>query len=326
MHPLVARIHPGLRTAMLAWLLSRVALWGELWREERLPWFLFQGGMSEWDLGGSPLSAALVYLLERLPDSTAGWVVLGVAELIWFGAILGIYGLARRNELPQTAERATWLWALCPVVALVGAVPSAWSLACCLGVIALGAAARGHHIGSMLAVALAVGLRLEALLVWPGLVALGWRPAEGEGQVEGWRVLGLAVTPPAAFTLTIVAAINCGGMGGVSIRSLQPTTAWRQELIWQGVNSQLLVEVGLVLALILGFGLWATRAKQHSAAWPLLLVPCLLWPLSQIPSQAALPTVLWAVPLFVLLAARAHAPGVERAILLAVALSFVVLV
>ncbi len=93
-HPLIARIPPALRCALLATLVGKFVL---LARGYNLP---------AWD-----------------------WYEIGWIAAEWLLAMAGtwsVYHVIRKQGLPQTAERAGWLWATFPLVALMPAQDLFW--------------------------------------------------------------------------------------------------------------------------------------------------------------------------------------------------------
>lgn len=318
MHPLVARIHPSYRTALTAWLFSRALCWG---MSLRAGWGALPLLHAPSYTGGTPLWAAWVQLCRGLEQyeswfgmGAGTWLAVAGGELALLGAAIGVYRFVRREDLPQTAERATWLWALAPAMAVTVPV-SSWNFAL-LGVAVGLAALRSRHFWwASVAVALAVGFRAEAILVWPGFawLAVGsYRP--GKDPASGlWAA---TFGPLAAFTATVGSAMLMAGRWGVSIRSIHPAASWRSDWAWTGwVAEAPLLAVAVLGAVVLVLLLRSARRDRGRAL--LASVPVLAWPLLHDPVVPATGALLLAVPAYAVLARYLEDASLERPVMVA---------
>jgi hypothetical protein len=309
MHPLVARIHPSLRTAFFAWLLCRTTAWTALFvRWSHGSDATFEPGVGafawHWITAFSAWS-------DRVYPMTGTIFLVGVGELLLFAACVGIYRYARRDGVPQTAERATWLWALSPL--MIFAVPGqGWQWALALVPVAFALSASGRGVLGALAASLAIAIRPEVALVWPALAAEAWA-----GRIKDDTNGPLAVTlgVPAAFALSIFGTILFGD--GASV--LHVAADWRQ-WEWRGLHAHF-ADITVVAALSTGIVLhlrYATKAPRRL----LLAIPCLVFPLLLTPSAAMAATAAFSAPTFFLLAKSTEDPAFERPLLAASLLAF----
>lgn len=319
MYSLVTHIHPSYRSALGAWFFGRALLWMALAVSGRPGWVAAQY-FAEFE-AGTPGWSALVHAVGLL----GAWAPLGLALLgevaILIGAI-AVYNFVRRDQLPQTAESATWLWALSPAMAWT--LPAGdWALGAvfvALALAALGAKRLGWAAGLL---GVAIAFRPEAVVLWPGLAWVGWRGFQPGKQHPG-GLWGVIMVPPVVFVGVVLGAISLAGRWGVSLRGLQADSPWRRELVWHGVgahSAELLVVAALLAALMMAVGFW----RQAPRAWPLLALPCLLLPLCYQPPGAAAVAVLFAVPLFGYLGRVAADPVMERPLMAASAGTLVLL-
>lgn len=308
MHPLVARIHPSYRTAFVAWFVTRALLWLALATTDRSPLFV----IDTYD-GGAPAWGVLVHGIGAMGAS--GPIALAaLAEIVLLAGIIGVYQFVRREQLPQTADRATWLWAACP--AMVWTLPAAdWSFAIGLTAVALGALSASRHLLATMALVAAMAFKPEAVLVWPGVAVLGWKNYHAGKQhpVSPWLT---TLGAPAAFSGLMLLAMSMAGRMGVSLRTLQTGGEWRQGLVWQGFSSHV---PDMFLAAVAVGTIWMAVAylKHTPKSWPLMVVPCVTWPFLQEPPTAAIAALLFAVPLFAYLAKASDDPSLERPLLAA---------
>jgi hypothetical protein len=306
MHPLVARIHPSYRTAFVAWFVTRSLLW----MTAAASGHAFLPALEAVD-GGAPAWGLLVHALGAL-GGHGPMVLAALAEIALLAAAVGVYRFVRRDQLPQTADRATWLWAACP--AMVWTLPATdWAFAVALSAIALGALSASRHIGACIALAVAVAFKPEAILLWPGVAVLGWKnyqPAKQHPATPWLTTLG----PPAAFSAVVLAAMTMAGRFGVSLRTLHSGSQWRESLVWQGVSAHV-PDFFLLAAALAGVCLVVTYVKQVPKAWPLMALPCLAWPFLLEPPTAAVATLLLGVPLFGYLGRVTNDPTLERTVL-----------
>lgn len=308
MHPLVARIHPSYRTALVAWFVTRALLWMALASTGHpvLPAIdAFEGGGPGW--------SAIVHAAGLL--GAAGPMALALlAEVALLAATIAVYRFIRRDQLPQAADRATWLWVACP--AMVYTLPAAgWTFAIALSAIALAALSASRHILASVALLAAMAFKPEAILLWPGVAVLGWKNYQAGKQpaISPWLT---TLGPPAAFSGLVVLAMSLAGRFGVSLRTLQSGSGWRHGFVWQGVAAHA-PDFLLVAVLVAAVWMAAAFVKHVPRAWPLLALPCLAWPLLQQPPTAAVAAVLLGVPFFGWLARVGDEPGLERPLLAA---------
>lgn len=311
MHPLVSRIHPSYRSAFFAWFLSRATLWIGARAAGREPWVsdnLFRS------LEAATPGWSVVVHLTGLFGSSAPAVLAALAEALMLLAAIAVYQFVRRDQLPQTAESATWLWAFCPLMAL--SLPAGdWTFAVALSAISLAALGAHRHFWAAALAAGAIAFRPEAILLWPGFALLGWRTYQPGKQHElsPWAT---ALAPPLAFVTLVVSAITLAGRFGVSLRSLQAQAGWRRDFAWQGFVAH--TPEMLALALIAaGAALAITYFRQTPRSWAILALPCLFWPLLYQPLSAAMTILLLAIPLFGYLGRLAADPRLERPLLAA---------
>lgn len=307
MHPLVARLHPSLRTAFFAWLIARVAVWAG--SNVRL-------GRVFPDLSvaiGTPAYQALRSSAGLIPD---GWGPLSLAvasELLLLFGVVALYRFARRDGVPQTADRATWLWIACPAM-LFAPAGSDWAFAYALVALAFGNVS--HIAASSLLLATAVAFRPEAVLVWPGIAWIWWTLRSDSDPLVAAVVGTLA---PLAFAATVLGGILVSDPNTMLAGGFQ----LRQDLSWHGWENHL--GDCFVGALLLGALLVAARmARETPPAWLLVTLPVLALAAVALPPLSGLAMIPLAIPLFVQLAKLAQDPNFERALLASgiVALAF----
>jgi len=313
MHPLVARIHPSYRTALTAWLFSRAFCWG---MSLRAGWGALPLLHAPSYGRGTPLWAIWVDLCRGLEGhelwlgmGAGTWLAVVAGELALLAAAMAVYRFVRREDLPQTAERAAWLWMFTPAMAVTIPV-SGWNFAL-FGVAAGLAALRNRRFWwASAAVALAVGARAEAVVVWPGFAWLAVRSYRaGKDPASGlWMA---TFGPLAAFTATVGGATVMAGRWGVSIRSIHPAASWRSDLAWNGwIAEAPLIAVALValvavVLLVRSAGRDGGRALVASA-------PAIAWPLLHDPVVPATGALLLAVPAYAVLARHLEDASLER--------------
>jgi hypothetical protein len=290
-----AAVHPAWRTCLLVWALTRPLWWIAAGLRAGAP-------ALPAPTGGGPLWMALQAM------APTPWALAGLCELAMLGALLSIWSLARRDGLPQTAERATWLWAICPL--MIWTTPgNAWTLAAACALGALATAQQGRHLLALGLIGAASSCRPETLVLAPALAWLGWR-AYHPGRDEPWAPWALTLGPWAIGAMTILVALGFGGAFGISLRHL-PMTPW-------GLPNPAAfgpAELGLSLAAGACLLLAARFATITPGAWWAALLPCLLWPFVHAPSVQATPLWLAAFPAFVYMAKIAEDAAVERALL-----------
>lgn len=316
MHPLVARIHPSYRTALMAWFVTRALLWLTVTTSGGSP----LASIDAFD-GGAPAWGVLVYAIDGLAYGPT--MLAALAELMLLVATISVYRFVRRDQLPQTADRATWLWAACP--AMIWTLPAAdWTFAISLVAVSLAALSASRHLLATVALGVAMAFKPEAIFVWPGIAVLGWKNFQAGKQHPSSPWL-TTLGPPAAFTGLILLAMSMAGRLGVSLRTLQTGSQWREGFVWQGFAAHV---PDLFLAAVALVAVWLAIAyfKQLPKSWPLMVVPCVAWPFLQQPPTAAVAALMFAVPLFAYLAKVADDPSVERPLLAAFVGALLVLV
>lgn len=291
MHPLVARIHPSFRTAFLAFIVSRAALWLGLNASGRLT---FEPGEF-----GTPLFRALSDL------SPNPFFFAAFTELLLFAGLVALYRFARRDGMPQTADRATWLWIASP--AMVFALPgSDYIIAYALAAIAMGAILR--PVWSMLALSLTIMIRPEAVVIWPA-IAWAWWAYRDDDPLDR---LFLAVLPAVAFAGTVLWGIFIGEPHQL----LSGEASWRSDFAWHGFwhHTEDLMVGGLLLAALV---IAVRMLDDTPRGWFWVVAPVLVLVGAHAPAFAGLAALPFAVPLYVQLAKFAQDTGFERVLLTA---------
>lgn len=314
MHPLIARIHPAVRTALLAWLISRSALWvlstgrpDELADGRPLP------GLVDTALGylGAGIDSRLAAQILDL----APWLVAEISLLV---AGVAVYRFARTTGLPRLAERACWLWFFNPVLAMT-ALDWGAQMAAATGAIALAGVVTARPYRAIAAAVVAVGCRLEFVLLWPALGLAAWR--HHCPKRHSTTTLAVAIGAlPVAFSAWIGLSWHLAGSASTSLRSMHNGASWRQtsELI-PTVPTELLWVVALVAGVVL-----ALRYLRRFPIWYLVAaLPLLIWPLLQVPVYFAATTTAWTLPTFVHLAVATDDRSIERCVLVGLAVGFV---
>ncbi|MFB6352051.1 MAG: hypothetical protein ABEN55_23335 [Bradymonadaceae bacterium] len=313
MHPLVARIHPSYRTAIVSWFFARAIAWIAHASSGVLAFpLLFSPDYGR----GAPLWAGWVRLCRRLDAHAVTevadlgtLVMVGAGELALLGGAVAVYRFARTDELPQTAERATWLWALCPAMALTVPIAS-WAFAACGVAAALAALESRRWLAATFALAIAIGFRAEAMLVWPGFIWTAYRayrPKKDSGLGPWLATFG----PLGAFTGVVGSAILLAGDYGVSLRGLHPGSEWRSDLVWDGLGAETPVLI-LAAAATVGLVLLMRATVRDTGRGLAAAGPLLVWPLLHEPSMAAAGALLFAIPAFVVLARNMDDRSFER--------------
>jgi hypothetical protein len=314
MQSVLARIHPSFRTAMAAWLICRSALWllylasgtGELGfgalgeTESGGPLWMLAGGLYGWV--GSTWSG-----------SAAGWLFFVLAEIVFLLSLVHVYRFVRHDALPQTAERATWFWALCPIAGMNFPVTS-WTMATAAAVVSLSCARSMRPYVSAFCMIVALGFRLEVLLLWPGILWLAFQVfPRGKSPIH--EPLAVAMAPITGACLTVGLGVWMAGSHGVSFRSLHAQGRWRD---WAAEmrpvdNPDFL----LALAVALIGCTMAVRFRKQIPVWGWLLLsfPALVWPLLHTPSWVHFPVWGLALPLFALVGLSTHDPARERVVI-----------
>jgi hypothetical protein len=190
-----------------------------------------------------------------------------------------------------------------------------WSLGISLGTIALAAAAGGRHGLALVAAFVAMGARLEFVLLWPAIATMGWTSFQPSrhGGFARWLT---GVGPLAAFTAWIVFATGMAGRAGVSLRSLHADGAWRTDWTFQGWEAHT-TEITLAAVVLLILALAVRAHGKYPRHWLLAIAPLVIWPFVEVPPSAAIAVLMWALPSFVHLGQATENPSLERPVLIA---------
>ncbi len=264
-------------------------------------------------LGGPAAASSSVGLAFAYLWSTWGMITL-FGELVLLAGAVGVYQFARRDSVPQIAERATWLWMACPLM-LWTVLDASWAFIIGLGAVSLSLAGQGRHRLALLACAFALGFKPEFLCLWPALAYLGWKSYVSGRHPEYSRFL-LAFGPPAFFAGWIVFTFAMAGRVGVSLRDLRAESIWRMTWNWQGwaahrADIWAVLLCGLVLLLALRY------MRQTPRAWVLITAPCAILPLLHEPAGLGIAWLLIALPAFAYLGRATENPVLERPLLVA---------
>lgn len=232
-----------------------------------------------------------------------------LGELALLAGAVSVYQFSRRDSVPQVAERATWLWMICPLM-LWTVLDASWAFMIGLGGASLALAGQGRHRLALLACAVALGFKPEFLFLWPALAYLGWKSYVSGRHPEYSRVL-LALGPPALFAGWIIFAIAMAGRLGISLRDLRAESLWRLTWNWQGwavhrADLWAVLLCGLVLLLAIRY------LRQTPRAWVLITAPCAILPLLHEPASLGGAWLLIALPVFSYLGRATENPVVER--------------
>lgn len=312
MHPLIARIHPAFRIAVMAWLLSRGALWllrgtglGELANGAPLPGMI--AALVAQAAAGLPAGtmASSVYLLP--------WIALELL-ILWAGVM--VYRFARTTELPQVAERACWLWFFNPLLAIYF-LDWGTQVAVATGTLAVACVVTRRPRLAAIAAVIAMGCRLEFALLWPALALAGWHQYRNNGESpESFWLPAAAI--PAAFSAWIAITWHLAGTFDTSLRTVHGDLVWRDASSWMPA----LPAEWLLFALVVA-GLFLTlRYGRRLPRWYMAAIPLLIWPLLQIPAHQAAIVLAWSLPTFTHLAITTDDRSLERVVMTGFVLAF----
>ncbi len=313
MHPLVARIHPALRTALTAWLLSRVVIWSAASGKS----MEVRDGTALAGLVGGFVDGAAAAVPQGLATQLVAfspWILLEVLVLL---AGIAVYRFARSTELPQFAERACWLWFFNPVLAITAGQWGAQMAAAC-GALAIAYIATYRPRRAIAAALVATGCRLEFLLLWPAFAFAAWRHRHDPRHSRATLALSFGAIP-LGFALWIGAAIYFAGSAHISMRAVHQDMALRHSL-FPGTTA--LLELAVVIAVTVAALICLTRLRHFPLWYSLAALPALGWALAMSPATTAAITTAWALPVFVYLACATDDRSLERPLLLAMALAF----
>lgn len=313
MHPLVARLHPAFRTAVTAWLLSRILIWVSA------PSHLLELA------DGAPLPG----LVATFVDAATATVPPGIAsDLVAFGpwifleaavltAGIAVYHFARATELPQFAERACWLWFFNPIWAVTAGNWGAQTAAAC-GALAVAAMATHRPRRAIVAAVIATGCRLEFIVLWPAIALAAWRHRRDERHTTTTLAAAL-IAVPVAFAAWIATALHLAGSAGTSMRSIHGDRAWRDSLSMVDTPT---VEWIVIGALTVAIAVCLYYVRRFPAWYALAALPPLIWPLVQTPAITAAVTTCWALPAFVYFATATDDRSIERPLLATLIVAF----
>ena len=270
MHPVIARIHPSIRTALFAWLVSRAMI--------LTAWSRGGGAMVLSEESGTPLWLGLQTLAELHP--IAMQLAFVAIELTIPFALVAVYRFARRDTLPQGAEHATWLVAFAPAMAML--VPgSPWTAGVGLALISLGSIVSGSFWIAGIALVVAVALIPETCFVLPGLFAIGWKTRNESGVRGVWvPVAGLC-----GFCAVILYAVFLGDPG-----------FFAEGLHRRTEVASILDQPVIALVLCAAFCIVVVGAYRTTTYRWLFFAPVVLTPLLFSPTSSALAISLFAAP------------------------------
>ena len=311
---LIHSISPAWRTALLCFVMTRGGRWLLLSKLGASP------GTTAPDLSGAlPCDQLLRIVYVALGE----WGDLGCAllgELMAWVALLSVYDFCRRDMLPQTAERATWLMALFPLMALPF---SPMMCAASLALLGLASAAQGRFVLGSVSLAVASFSLPSVIWTTPALCLLAARARRPD--TPHWAPLVLGLTPTVSLIGLVFLSFMFAGAGEISMRSLSDSASSLRALeqLQGGVDPSL--NDALWLALLGGALAAAWRfADTTPRAWPLLALPVVAWPLCHLDSGAMLATLLIAAPLYAYAAKLTEDPARERPMMLLAALASLV--
>lgn len=306
MHPWIAHIHPSLRTTFIAWSLSRATFFVACIPHTILPiWPDAVEGTPAWV---ALLHVANAFSLWMKPS----WALAIMAEVAMGFSLLGVYTFIRKDTLPQTAERATWLWAMSPLMlAILPAQP--WTFAIAFGILAFGCAVSMQPLRSGLCFALALGFAPEIFLLTPAFIMSAAANRGGKAPPSSYAIQMLV--PWISLCTIIFMALALGGHAGISMRTLHQIP-WRDQFIglgWQVDTPELI----LLIASLCALSTLLLCIKCVPRVWFMLSGCALLMPWIHQDATAASGLLLLAMPLFATLAKRFDDPSMERILLIA---------
>ena len=254
--------------------------------------------MSEVGDSGTALFCWLVQVLGAAPT-------VALAESALFVGVVAVYRFARRDGLPQTADRTTWLWIASP--AMVVTFPGI-DFAFAYAGVAVAMATVTRAGWSALALCTAIAMRPEALVAWPSLAWAWWAYRDGDALDR----MVVAAVPPAVFAATIF-----GGVLGADPAALfAGSGGWRHSLQWHGfaAHSSELIVAALLLAAL---AVMARSADESPRGW--VGINLLVWLVmaAHDPLTSAIAWAPFAIPFYVQLARVTDDPALERAVLAA---------
>lgn len=299
MHPLVARIHPALRSTLIAFFVGRAAYW--------LGLYLSGGTLTQLLPGVGPWTNVemIVGLLDDRVTMGAGhagtYALLGLSELsIWLSA-LAVYKIVRREGLPQTADRAVWLWMCVPVFA---GLPAGSNVipGLTLALWAIEFTGAGRAVLGAVLMAAAAWLAPQAVVMFPMVGAVGFRTAKDE--LSRW----IAALLP-TFMLAVIVLYEV--LLGDSPRYLFQAFSVRQDWAVETFQANPLQAAPMVFGALL-FVVWALSLKKLPKSFAVGSLPAILALAIASSSLSAAIPLLFAAPIWAQLALFAQDPEVER--------------
>jgi hypothetical protein len=302
MHPIVARIHPALRTTLLAFLVGRGAFWLSRWIQGRdLATLTY--GVGPWANTGT-----LVDLGNEVVPWVAGhfgtYSMIGLGELMVWLTALAIYKVIRREGLPQTADRAVWFWMCSPLISLLvpgsglifGGVLAVWALE-------FAGSNRAGWAGVLMA--LSAIIAPQTVVLFPGVAALSFRSSKDE--ITPWIATLLPILVMASWVLY-------GVLFGDAPRYVFDAFALRVDWVPAALLQSPLDIAQLTLGLVL-LGLWTMNLKRLPRSFALTSLPAIVVLLiAPLGLQNMFP-LLVAAPIWAHLALAGQDPEIERPLL-----------
>ncbi len=300
MHPVVAQIHPSIRTAFFAFFIGRTALYLALHAVGQSPLDVrVEGGLlAEWLRILSELANTHVDSIDGAGD----WLRFVLNETAVFLGLIGLYRFVRRDAMPQGADRAVWFAACSPLMFLT--LPGAdWAFVFAMAMWSLEIVAAGHAIWGSLLFMIGVMTRPDLLVLWPGFAAVCLRG----NSTDKWQTWVGAVLPLLAFATRVLWAVLFGDPDSLYTYE----AAWRTEWAWEGWSAHL-GDLGILGMALFGVLLALHHVARRPRAWLVMAIPCLVWPVLHEPSTAAVGTLLVCAPAYGYLGAFTEDPARER--------------
>lgn len=309
-------MHPALRTSLLAWLLSRGALW-----------ILLPIGAPIQT--GAPLPGLINTALDSLTALLSPGPAQAIAtllpwlflELMMLLAGILVFHFVRKTELQQFAERACWLWFFNPVLAM-SALDWGAQLAMATGAIALAGFTTSRHRLATVATIIATGCRLEFILFAPALAIAakaGFRPKKDSPLIPWIGALIL----PLSFTIWIGLSWYLAGTADTSLRTLHGAATWRSLDDWM----PLFPIEAIFVALLVGLLILSFRYARFFPRWHLLIsLPALLLPLVYVPAHLAALSLSWSLPTFAQLSRFTDDRSIERPLLVSMVIAYLLVI
>lgn len=312
MHPIVARIHPALRTTLLAFLVGRGAYWLSRWLQGRDLATLTYG------VGPWASTEGLVDLANtHVPWGNGAfgtYAMLGLGEVLLWLAALALYKVIRREGLPQTADRAVWLWMCSPLVALM--LPGTHALpGLAAGIWALELTAAGHVIWGAALVSLAAALAPQAVVLFPGIAAVAFRASKDE--LKPWLA---TLLPTMVMAGLVLFGVFFGETPHHIFQAFPVRADWQPAAIW-GQSLEVLQLLGALCLL----ALWGINFKRLPRAFAVASLPAIVAVAVAPAGLVAWLPIAFGVPIWAHLSLFSQDPEIERPLLGASLLALVAL-